>query len=396
MVKVPIVDLQKKYDGRVFNMRIDNNGSQPVKVRLLGDGSMFVKAVGANGGDTPTPGPGGQGLTPEERNAIVELFRMATYTGDNAGQYIAVLDSQPATGITATFTQGGATIYDTASLESLRQYLVVEANYSGSSSVVVSDYTLSGTLTPGTSTVTVSWGGFTDTFSVTVTAATVLTGITATFTQGQTVCYADMPLDKLKKNLVVEAQYDSGSPVTISDYTLSGSLVEGLSTVTVAYQDKTDTFDVTVSAAPLLYVDGSYIDNGVGLSSQPPYYNQSNNRNSYKAFDLRLSGGVSYEAYFNYDNNSEKVPRVGFQFYNQIALDRVLAGQPFSWSQDQYDHGWESLPVSDMGTVRLTCPASVSGSPIVGVRITISYADDSSDVENDLSINYIGVNQVTI
>lgn len=75
------------------------------------------------------------------------------------------------TGITATFTQSGA-VYDTDTLDSLKANLVVTANYDNSTSESVSDYTLSGTLAEGTSTITASYGGFTDTFTVNVTSLT--------------------------------------------------------------------------------------------------------------------------------------------------------------------------------------------------------------------------------
>jgi hypothetical protein len=72
--------------------------------------------------------------------------------------------------ITAVYTQSG-TVYDTDTLDSLKPDLVVTANYSGGTSETVpaSDYTLSGTLTEGTSTITVSYAGLTTTFNVTVT-----------------------------------------------------------------------------------------------------------------------------------------------------------------------------------------------------------------------------------
>lgn len=71
--------------------------------------------------------------------------------------------------ISAVYTQSG-TVYDTDSLDSLKDDLVVTASYEGGTSGVVDeeDYTLSGTLTVGTSSVTVSYGGKTTTFTVTV------------------------------------------------------------------------------------------------------------------------------------------------------------------------------------------------------------------------------------
>lgn len=71
--------------------------------------------------------------------------------------------------ISAVYTQSG-TVYDTDSLDDLKDDLVVTATYSDSSTETITTYTLSGTLTVGTSTITVSYGGKTDTFNVAVSA----------------------------------------------------------------------------------------------------------------------------------------------------------------------------------------------------------------------------------
>lgn len=264
-VKVPIVDLQKKYEGRAFNMKIDNNGNEPVRVRLFGDGSVFVQAVGGKGGDTPTPGPGGQGLTPEERAAIVNLFRMATYTGDNAEGYIEILESHATlTGIDAVFTQGAAVIYPTTSLDDLKQYLVVTAQYDDGTTMNVTDYTLSGTLTAGISTITATYQGFSDTFTVNVTAQPVMTGINAVFTQGAAVIYTTASLDSLRQYLTVDANFSDGSSIRVNAYTLSGTLAAGTSTITAAYEGFTDDFTVVVTAAPTVTsIDAVYTQGNV-------------------------------------------------------------------------------------------------------------------------------------
>lgn len=72
--------------------------------------------------------------------------------------------------ISAVYTQSG-TVYDTDSLDDLKDDLVVAATYEGGATGVIpsTDYTLSGTLAVGTSTITVSYGGKTATFTVTVT-----------------------------------------------------------------------------------------------------------------------------------------------------------------------------------------------------------------------------------
>lgn len=87
--------------------------------------------------------------------------------------------------------------------------------------------------------------------------AKALLSITAVYTQTMTVIATDS-LGILKDDLVVTGYYDDGTTADVtSDCTLSGTLVEGTSTVTVTYQEKTATFDVTVSEAE------GYVTNGL-------------------------------------------------------------------------------------------------------------------------------------
>ena len=74
-----------------------------------------------------------------------------------------------------------------------------------------------------------------------------LTSISAVFTQGQTVIYPNTPLNDLKSMLVVAAYYSDNTSEVVSDYTLSGLLTEGTSTITVTYESLTTTFTCTVS-----------------------------------------------------------------------------------------------------------------------------------------------------
>lgn len=83
----------------------------------------------------------------------------------------------------------------------------------------------------------------------------VLASIQAAFVQGSTVIYNTDSLDVLKPLLTVTAVYDDGSTETVpaEDYTLSGTLATGISTITASYQGKTATFQVTVTAAPMAF-----------------------------------------------------------------------------------------------------------------------------------------------
>ena len=121
---------------------------------------------------------------------------------------VTVTGFRTLTGIDATYTQSG-TVYDTDSLDDLKDDLVVTGTYDDTSTATITGYTLSGTLTAGTSTITVSYGGFTDTFSVTVThyeaalyawdltdsltdtEQSVTATTTATFTEGTGLVFAN-------------------------------------------------------------------------------------------------------------------------------------------------------------------------------------------------------------
>lgn len=119
-------------------------------------------------------GSSGSGLTEEVKQALLDCFENVAWINDQGQTYYDALEAAlypPANlvSISAVFTQGSAVIYDTDSLDTLKQYLVVTANYDDSSMQTVTDYTLSGTLTSGTSVITVSYSGKTTTFNVTVT-----------------------------------------------------------------------------------------------------------------------------------------------------------------------------------------------------------------------------------
>lgn len=127
---------------------------------------------------------GGSGLTEDVKTALMNLVNHVAWDdNDPTGQtYITALhnalysSAPPASlaSITAVYTQSG-TVYDTDSLDSLKSDLVVTAHYSDSTTGVVTGYTLSGTLAAGTSTITISYGGKTTTFTVTVSHEAVYT-----------------------------------------------------------------------------------------------------------------------------------------------------------------------------------------------------------------------------
>ena len=192
------------------------------------------------------------GLTDDIKQALLDCFEHVAWTDEHGQDYVDALEAAlypPAelVSISAVYTQSG-TVYTTDSLDDLKSDLVVTAIYTDSTTETVTTYTLSGTLTEGTSVITVTYEGKTTTFNVTVTAPATLSSITAVYTQSGTVYDTDS-LDSLKSDLVVTAVYSDSTTQTVAstDYTLSGTLTEGTSTITVSYGGKTTTFSVTVT-----------------------------------------------------------------------------------------------------------------------------------------------------
>lgn len=110
----------------------------------------------------------------EAKNALLALLEKVTYIDEYGQSYLYALESAlfpPANlvSIDAVFTQGENVITNQDTLDDLRQYLMVTANYDDETTETVSNYTLSGELTRGTCTITVGYGGKTDTFDVYVT-----------------------------------------------------------------------------------------------------------------------------------------------------------------------------------------------------------------------------------
>lgn len=107
------------------------------------------------------------------KQALLACFDGVAWEATDRDARIAALEAAlyPLDHITAAYTQSG-TVYDSDSIDSLKSDLVVTAYYESGNTATVeaANYTLSGTLTPGTSTITVSYGGKTTSFTVTATA----------------------------------------------------------------------------------------------------------------------------------------------------------------------------------------------------------------------------------
>lgn len=180
--KVPYIDehgedyYQDLYDAlysNFFNVTYDLVGCSSSNTDLvIKEGEAYSTTINVShayslSGATVSIKMGGADVTGLYSNGSISIPNV---TGDLVIIVRAVPSGVTVSSISATYTQSG-TVYTTDSLDDLKQDLVVTATWSDSTTDVVpsSDYTLSGTLTAGTSTITVNYFDQSDTFDVTVT-----------------------------------------------------------------------------------------------------------------------------------------------------------------------------------------------------------------------------------
>ena len=146
--------------------------------------------------------------------------------------------------------------------------LELTANYDdGSTAKVTSGFTTSGfdSSKEGTSTVTVSYGGKSTTFDVTIKNKS-LTSISVSKEPNKTVYLVGQSLDIA--GLEINANYDDGSNETLSSgFLTSGfdSSTAGLKTITVTYRDKLTAFEVTVEELTSLLLGDTDGDGAVTI-----------------------------------------------------------------------------------------------------------------------------------
>lgn len=197
------------------------------------------------------------------RQAIHDLFEAAGYADTGLTDELAVIASWASTVTAITLNQSSISISGSSTSQ-----LVATTTPAGgavtwsSSDTSVATVSSNGLVTGvgnGTATITATSGDVSATCTATVSGFKSLVSISAVYTQSGTVYDTDS-LDDLKADLVVTGLYDDQSTETITDYTLSGTLEAGTSTITVSYGGKTTTFTVTVTemvAINVTYTQGN-------------------------------------------------------------------------------------------------------------------------------------------
>ena len=191
------------------------------------------------------------------RNAIYTLLENAAYATTGLEDEIAVVEAwaEEVTSLTLSVSTLSLESDDPQVITATTVPIGATVTWSSSNNSVA---TVSGGVVTGVSNgscvITASAGDLVATCDVTVEGFAELVSISAVYTQSGTVYETDS-VDSLKADLVVTATYDDSSTETVpsTDYTLSGTLTVGTSTITVTYGGKTTTFNVTVSGEPWDY-----------------------------------------------------------------------------------------------------------------------------------------------
>lgn len=260
------------------------------------------------------------------------------------------------TGISATYSGGtvaaGTTVEQLTGITVTATYTAT--GYTGNITKTVTGYTLSGTLTAGqTNTVTVSYGGKTTTFEVTVNEEVTLSSISATYTGGSVA--AGTTLEQLT-GITVTATYSDGSTSPVSGYELSGNLTAGqTNTVTVTYQGKTATFEVTVEAESNLPTGVSRVETltftataGIGQSqtiehswgSTPPTYiimKRDGESSATWAVDGYIIHNEDTNSYCRHHNATSHAPLTATQAPNAIFTETNIQINSASSANKWYD-----------------------------------------------------------
>lgn len=164
-----------------INVRFETNTGRVLQTFALCADVEPSAGVNEGSGDWDNTG----GFNAQVKAALLNLLDHVEYTDENKEQYLAELANamyrpHGVTYITAVFTQGTHKVYESDSLESLRDYLVVTSHYEDGTSEDVLSYVLSGTLAIGASTVTVTYAGKQTSFIVTVSAIDIVPWATGT------------------------------------------------------------------------------------------------------------------------------------------------------------------------------------------------------------------------
>lgn len=215
----------------------------------------------------------GTGLSTEAIDKLEEVGNYLAYTTADGGskwtELISILrngssgggssETVPATGITLDKTTLSFTDSETQTLVATVEPSDTTDKVVWTSNAESVATVTNGVVKPlsnGSATITATCGSVSATCSVTVDIAeeeqVTLTSISATYTGGDVA--VGTALTSLT-GITVTATYSDGSTANVTNYTLSGEIVEGTNTITVSYGGLTTTFEVVATASTRTYLE---------------------------------------------------------------------------------------------------------------------------------------------
>ena len=248
---IPVIDSTLTESGKAADAKETGDAISEINEQLTAlDGRVDALETGGGTG----------GVSTSVRQSLLTLLKSAAYTETGLSDEIATIESWASAVTAVSVSPSTASISGSAT-----QQLVAVTTPTGgavtwsSSDTSVATVNSSGLVTGvgnGTATITATSGDAHASCTVTVSGFATLVSIDATYTQTGTVT-PESSLSDLTSDLVVVATYDNSTTATLtsSQYTLSGTLTVGTSTITVSYGGKTDTFTVTVTSDLLYYWD---------------------------------------------------------------------------------------------------------------------------------------------
>ena len=325
----------------------------------------------------------GSGLTVTIKEALMNVVENIGLWKEGNGQtYIdnlrTALYNAPLSSISAVYTQS-KTVYVSDNLDVLKDDLVVTGTYTDGSSAIVTDYTLSGTLTVGTSMITVSKNGKTATFEVTVTASRVpATGITLDNTTlsftGSTPIQLTATVEPLNSTDAVVWSSSENAVATVENGLVT-PVSDGSCTIYATAGDCTAECSVSV-ALPL---------NGINIGNPYLMYDGSTNPNTSGLTEEELQDkwyNAAFTAWGNVIGYSYATMSKFFlhPFTDGIFYIRMLARNSNS------DDGFFAFSNSDIGT-NPTATLGKVGKDYTGATVTKLATFDSEYKDNYGRVN---------
>lgn len=262
----------------------------------------------------------GTGVSDDLKTALLQLAQKVAYIDGNGQTYYDDLYDALYPPIVVTNITLNTNSLSFATLNSTQQLTAITTPTGGavtwsSSNTSVATVSATGLVTAigyGSATITATSGNVSATCAVTIAQATV-TSISAVYTQSGTVYNTDS-LESLKSDLVVTATWSNQTTSTVasSDYTLSGTLTVGASTITVSYGGKNTTFSVTVTEdEPFIYglanvstsITGSYItDTGTieSATTDSGYYEEYVDVHQLSSFLTHIANASKQSGKYNW------------------------------------------------------------------------------------------------